>query len=1114
MVRIWKIRMKKILNFTFYILHFTFLLQASALTLEEGFANPPPSARPQVWWHWMNGNVSKDGITADLEAMARAGIGGVEIFDAASGIPEGDVPFASDKWFEMLRHSHEEGKRLGVDIVLANCSGWSSSGGPWVTPEDSMKQVVFAERLVRGGERIAEPLPVPADTHGFYRDIATIAFPRPTAEAIDSKDYGMRSTFKSGDQTAKIVFDRPFPLTGLTLDVEASSGYLDATVRIDISEDGENFRTAVKDMILYTARYQVRGGSFFVPVAEGPVNVRAVKVFCDMAVELAVPGPAWEGEKTVRPARAKGLKSPNQRITAIRPEARAMIPEFAVKTFAMRAKVQGVKYAADKDRTVDPARIARLPDGGAGWTAPAGTDWIVMRVGYASNGMVNHPATRCGKGLEVDKLSKAAVGRFFDGYIGKALERIGPLLPKGGVRAVHVDSYEVGGQNWTDGFERIFKERKGYDIVKYLPVLAGRVVDSPERTDRFLADMRRVVSDLFIENYAGEMQRLCHAHGLLFSLEGYGCCPCDDVRYAARCDIPMCEFWAGQVDASNPSFCIGNTGNSRFAASIAHVWGRRFVAAEAFTSLSERYDRDPYACKSQGDRAYCQGVNRLVFHSSAHQPWRGNGNGPGMTMGNIGSHFETTQTWWEDGGAAWFKYQARCQWMLQEGVAASDILVFTGDAPENYGLNLTRWHDYALVGENAFGIGRQWDICGGEAIVASSAEGGEVATPGGARYKAVAMLPGIAIDPESQAALERLAKADVPVVPAADVHKALLAKGIGPDVVCLTKECSKDFRWIHRRGTGNGERGTDWYFVALPNEKAASFNLVFRQSGKIPEIWNPETGKVSAPFFWREKDGRTTVRLDFDPSGAAFVVFRKKGTKATEETEATVSVVSAVPVSSPWRVTFPIGWYFEKCRVESVKCRVGERGMGNGEREMGEQVKVVEWPELKDWSSDADPDIKYFSGTATYKCKVENVKCKIGGRAGRVFLNLGEVKNIATVTINGKTFPVLWKPPYRVDITEAVENGERDSLDIKVKVTNLWPNRLIGDDALPEGDVHYNPKTKKWKGGGLKSIPKRVFENKPPLEGRHTFTTWRHWKSDDKLLPSGLLGPVRIEISK
>ena len=1097
----------------------TALIASEALL--DGFVRPPPSARSQVWWHWMNGNVTKEGITADLEAMARAGVGGAYIFDVPTGIPEGKVRFASDAWFDMLAHANAEAKRLGLEISIANCPGWSSSGGPWVKPEDSMKVVVCTERIVRGGEKIAGGPPSPAAevTHGFYRDIATLAFPRPAAEAIDPKDYGMITTFKPGDAAAVFRFKKPFPLTGLSLDIDVSGGYRDGVVKVDVSEDGETFRTAVDRMTIYPFRFGRRDDKLFVPVSEKgkPINVRAFKIVIDLAVETAIPGKVWEGAKSVRPPGVKGLKSPGQRVRAIRPEARARIPEFKAKTFAMRAKIHGHPYAAPQGLAVDSARIVDLTGKETGWTAPAGSDWVVVRFGYASNGEGPHPATAGGKGLEVDKLSKAALGRFFAGYVDKVLARCGPVSSEGGLCGVLVDSYEVNGQNWTDGFEKIFKERRGYDLVSRLPILTGRVVGSPEVTERFLSDFRRTISELFAENYAGEFHRLARARGLRFSLEGYGSQPCDDLKYARHCDIPMGEFWAGNVSGVTANSRIGATLNCRFPGFIAHVWGQRVVGAEAFTSTKERWDRAPVYYKAQGDRAYCQGVNRLVYHTWAHQPWTNPANYPGMTMGFIGSNFSRTQTWWEDGAPGLLAYQARCQWMLQEGVTAADVLVFAGDGTSGFGLDLTRWHDHDLVGENAFGLGRQWDVCNGEAIRAVRAEGGQIVAPSGARYNAVAVLPNISVDPESQTALDRLAAQGAAVVPAADVHKALVARGIGPDVVCLTKECSKDFRWIHRKTGGPRSRAaeaaadTEWYFVALPNEQAVSFELSFRMSGKVPEIWNPETGRVSKPSAWCEKGGRTKVRLDFDPFGSAFVVFRKKetnGTDGTNGTYGTVSAVSAVvdvPVTGPWQISFPIGWHFGT-----------------------DDAKTVEWPELKDWSADADPDIKYFSGTATYTIRVPSVSAVASvSSPRRLILDLGDVKHIATVTVNGKTFPALWKPPYSVDVTDALggprccaaetvtDAQERvpPVLDIEIRVTNLWPNRLIGDDALPS-DAAYNMPTKRWKGGGLKSIPSRVFEGKPSPTGRHTFTTWRHWKKDDKPLPSGLIGPVRLIVNK
>ena len=1044
--------------------------------LHAGFVSLPPSARPHVWWHWMNGHVTCAGITADLEAMARAGIGGAQIFDVSDGIPEGEVTFASEAWYDMLAFANAEAKRLGIELALSNCSGWSSSGGPWVKPEDSMKRIVCSETVLRGGERFNGVQPKPDSVLGYYRDIATLAFPRPAGETVNPADYGLRSSFKKGDCRAEFRFDRPFPLTGLSIDFAVDVRHTDALVTVEVSENGKTFRTVVDGMTVYPARFGDRDDAVFVPVVAGAV--RAVKVTVDLSATTAWPGMIDEGVKTVRPASAKGLGASFQCIVAIRPEARMRIPEFRAKTFSFRSRLHGYPYAPKKGQALDPARIVNLTDhlaadGSLDWTAPPGEEWIVVRFGYTSTGAGPRPATKAGAGLEVDKLSKEALSRFFAGYVDKVLARLGPVSPKGGLNNVLVDSFEVGCQNWTDGLDRLFRERFGYDIVPWLPLFGNRVIGSVAETERVLADFRRLVSDLFVENYAGEFQRLCHARGLLFSLEGYGNAPCDDLKYARRCDVPMGEFWAGNASAKSPNARLGGVGNSRFPGFISHVWGQRFVGAEAFTSAQgERWDRDPFAYKAQGDRVFCMGVNRVIYHRWAHQPWTNPANEPGMTMGPHGSHFERTQTWWNDAAPAWLRYQARCQWMLQEGVTAADVLVFAGDAAPNYGLDLSRWHDYALLGENALGVGRQWDLCGGEAILASRVEGGEVVVPSGARYKAVALLSNAVLDRDVKSVLDAFETQGVPVVPVGSVDAALRNRGVEPDFICRTPSCAHDVRWIRRLASD----GSDVYFVALPNETSVSLDMSFRVAGRVPEVWNPETGNVSMPRVWKESGGRTDIRLDFAPSGAAFIVFRPKSTEGVRVEDAPFVFERTVSVDGPWAVEFLDG-----------------RGAPCGQ---------VAFDELVAWNERSEEGIRFYSGSAVYRRKIADPR---GRKGDRVMLDLGTVKNVAVVTVNGKPFPVLWKPPFRVDITEAM--GEKGpAFDLEVRVTNLWPNRLIGDDALP-CDAEYG------KEGGIVAMPRRLYENRPSPCGRHTFTTWRLWKKTDALLPSGLIGPVRLEVT-
>ena len=1019
--------------------------------LREGFENPPQEAKPHVWWHWMNGNVSKAGITADLEAMASAGIGGAQVFDVSDGICPGPVAFNSDAWMDMLRHANEEAKRLGLELCLANCSGWSSSGGPWVKPSDSQKNLVFAETVVRGGTRFSGRLAQAPDPHGFYRDLRVVAFPRPAAERVDPAAYGAATRIEKGKQ-ATTTFTRPFPLTGVALAFKDRGRHVIANVEVAV-DCGSGFRTLVKDAEVYPIRYGFPDERIFVPAAAA--DVKAVRVTCRM-----------------KPSAAK--------LVSVIPEARARVAEECAKTFVLRSRIAGLKNTAKPEQVVDPACVLDLTakmaaDGTIDWTAPADADeWIVLRVGYAANGARCRPPTPGGDGLEVDKLSKAALGRFFaDGYVDRALAALGPVSPKGGIRSLIVDSYEVLSQNWTDGMEALFKARAGYDLTPLLPAFTGRLVGSVRKTDEFLADFRKVVGDLFVENYASEFHRLCKARGLTFYLEGYGSCPCDELRYARHCDVPMGEFWAGKRSPSHPQADVGGIMNCAWPGFVAHVWGQRYAAAESFTSdTSSRWNRDPFAYKAQGDRVFCAGVNRIIYHRWAHQPWTNPANYPGMTMGPHGSHFERTQTWWNDAAPVWLRYQARCQFLLQQGVAAGDLLVVAPDRVPSCGFDLTRWHEYGNVKHDMFGRGVQWDLCGSEAFVASKQVSGGLRTPGGAVYPHVMKLGGI-------------------------------SPRIEPDFDCADDRLYHDLRWIHRRTAA----GDDIYFVALPNTAAVTFEVSFRQTGRVPEVWEPEDGCVHAPVAWRVEKGRTFVKLAFAPSGSAFVVFRTRQTKGLVTAPAPVLEDRPFEVGGPWRVTFLDG-----------------RGAPAGPQAFST---------LTPWNEHVEPGVRFYSGSAVYERNFEfhvpDFKLNRSSGNGtapregkRVVLDLGDVKNVAVVTVNGHIYPCLWRPPYRIDITDALNAGrsadggslaERSTYGVRlsIRVTNQWPNRLIGDDALP-CDAQYNAADVDAfvRRDGIVAIPDRVWKGEPSPTGRHTFTTWRLWKKDERLLPSGLLGPVRL----
>ena len=1270
---------------------------AAALTLEEGFKTPPNSAKPHTWYHMMNGNVTKEGLTCDFEALAKAGVGGVQMFDAGCNIPPGPLDFNSPEWFDMFLHAAKEARRLGLEICIPNCSGWSSSGGPWNMPSNGMKFVTWREVKTTGPAKFHAKLPRDMNDHGFYEDIAVLAFPTPSAESLTFPEV---KTTVSGNSFL-LSSDKPFTAPAVTFQI--SYGHVwagDAMVSVETSADGMSF---------------TRLEFFRIPIARSGVGNHGERFH-------AFPAPV-----TARAIRLTFSKSPVAlKLRAARPEARARLSNLPAKTFAVRQECALDTTPARADQVVAKDKVRDItahlaPDGTLDWNVPAG-DWTVMRIGYICNGRCNHPASDHGRGLEVDKLSASAMDYHFNQYVTRLCEHLGSLAGavESGFNNILVDSYEVASQNWTQGFDKTFEARMGYSLRPYLPVFAGRIVGSVDESERFLEDFRRVVADLFAENYAGRLAELCHKHGLLLSIEPYGNAPCDNLQYGQDVDIPMGEFWSSAMSGDH----VMGAGNGRFAAYLAHVWGRRYAATESFTASPDhggRWLTTPFTIKAQGDGAYCEGVNRIIYHRFTHQPWPGNKYLPGMTMGRWGMHLDRTQTWWEFSGP-WFRYQARCQWMLQEGKFVADALFFCGEQAPNQGGN----SDGAGASDMRLPSGYNWDICATKAVEMLKVENGRVVAPGGVSYALLILPPQETMSEKMLSTVERLLDEGAKVCglvkpvrapglrgyPTADGRVRALAEkvwakgvltcrpaealaqlGVKPDFA--TEEKRPAPQWIHRRGDG-----ADWYFVALNNVETRSFEVSFRQTGRTPEVWDAETGTARPADVWREVDGRTYVTLTFPPSGSAFVVFRSvasgehavnvavKATPRPEpvepEAKHTLTIKKALygvfatpgrpdcsevssylkpgvrvavknealggdPASMQHKAlevkyvldgqekcdvvkehasyTLPVGaklksaWYgvidpkwkpaedmvvditkkiAAKVKDGKVSVKI-DNGLAGGDpmyltKKVGRITytydgvtrtttvpenslfnmpaaapldappiwewrdgKILAWqpmtadmtsasgpvtrykadppapvlvggawnvafpegwdapasvtfPRLVSWTERPEDGIKFFSGTATYTKRVSAPPLQSGAR---LVLDLGNVKNFAEVTVNGKTFPVLWKPPFRVDITDALGGSHAyatgGTLDLSIRVTNLWPNRLIGDDRLYADDCEWKGVMRKGvKEIGIKELPQWVKDGKRSPTGRHTFTTWKHWDKHDDLLPSGLIGPVLL----
>ena len=1279
------------------------------LSLKEGFENPPQEAKPWTIWQWMNGNVSKEGITADLEAFKKAGLGGAQSFHLDYGLPQGPVEFLSPAWFDMYLFAAQEADRLGLEIGTHNCGGWSASGGPWTLPENSMQVVTATETRFKGPGTFDGVLPLPPSylptgVQNTYRDIAVLAYPTPVNEAVTMAAASPTVTISEG-KGAKIpklagdlLHDCALPV------VSGSSSFLQVAF-------AEPFTAR---QLLLTPEKEEAGFNGSLEVSDDGVTFKPVRTFEVMdqphrqnyLYEQAFPFPSATG-RFFRITIDKAKSAKLTQIAEIGLSGRQTIENLAGKAFYQRhSLLTKPKPNAKEDGVIAMKDIIDLSDkvdrdGRLKWDAPSGA-WTIVRIGYQPNGTMNHPAPAGGEGLEVDKLSKEAMDAHWAGMIGRLIEKFGPLAGKSFTK-VEVDSWEIGTQNWTPKFREEFTRRRGYDPLRFLPVFAGQVVESTDATERFLWDLRRTVADLFAENYAGHMRELANQHGMKLAVENYGTGPFDDLQYGGMADIPMGVHW---MHNGSPQSC------TLIAASSAHTYGRKIVGSEAFTAGEtggNRWDTDPYAMKRLGDLMFCAGINKMIFHAGTLQ--RFPNLVPGLTFGKVGTQFSRTQTWWYNGGTAWFHYLARCQWMLQQGLPVADVCVLSGEnaPPPTYGgsnfPDVPRGYDYDLCSTDAF-------------LNRLTFRDGRLVMPDGMSYSILVLPDDTSMTLPVLRKIKELADAGATIVgpkplrspsyvgyPRNDQEIRQIAdqlwrpqlqngRGVSQQSAKTAIEAlkllpdfeAKGFRpqiaYKHRT-TSEAEI----YFVSNQKYFADEIEGIFRVSGRMPEIWNPDTGEIETVPLFREENGRTYVQLRFGPAGSTFVVFRAP---AADHLVAAKSVPVAAPTLEILKANY--GWFDPKGHpriVDFTKSRAGgnkriftperfvDKDPAPGVRKrmlaqytVDDKMKsqavqddsVLEMPQLPDrfklvrllygvltadagpsdqavdvtaklnslvkdgvltvavdnalagsaavpskpkelrveylyngrrniaiipegqtlelpgdyeagtkaptyelvskdagavelrawtpgryefttsdgktlgakvdrvappleisgpwqlnfppklgapegvtfdrlisWTESDDPGVKYFSGTATY-VKELDIPGDLVGKNVELFLDLGELKNIAQVILNGKDLGVLWKPPYVADITGVAKAGKNQ---LEIKVTNLWPNRLIGDENLPpDREWTWDKKVKEW--------PQWVLDGKPSPTGQVTFATAQHWKKSDALLPSGLFGPVRL----
>lgn len=1091
--------------------------------LKAGFITPPDEAKPRVWWHWMNGNVSKEGIRADLEWMHRIGIGGFQNFDAGLNSPQvvdKRLIYMTPEWKDAFSFTTRLADSLGLEMAIAGSPGWSESGGPWVKPEQAMKKYVWSETRIEGGKAFFGKLPQPPAVAGpfqnmgrepgfmggeaekapdFYTDAAVIAYRLPESDhslaSLNPKITSSGGSFSLEDLTdgdlvnssflpaAKVgesswiqyEFEKPIAIQSITIvggGSQSMFGPPAETRALEMSDNGLNF-SKVMDIPASSIREST--------LTFKPVTAKYFRVVWNALPQPKMPsfpGLPMMNFGTQGPAGiqvAELVLSTSGRVNRFEDKAAF---DAAIDLYDAFTSEVNADDVVKKEDVIDLTSKMQA-DGTLEWTPPSG-EWMIVRLGFSLTGHKNGPASPEATGLEVDKLSAEHVKAYFTNYLDQYKDATGGLMGERGLQYMITDSWEAGVQNWTDKMITEFKSRRGYDMLPWMPVLTGHIVESAEASDKFLWDFRKTLADLVAENHYDQLTTLLAERGMGRYSESHEARRAfigDGMEVKKTAAVPMGAGWTpGGFGGNEGDFATVYQADIRESSSVAHLYGQKYVAAESLTAMGSDWAWSPALLKPIADYIMSCGLNRFVIHTSVHQPLLDKV--PGMSLGPFGQWFTRNETWAEQ-AKAWTSYLSRSCYMLQQGKYVADIAYYYGE-DNNITSLFSRMNggDLPQIPE-----GYSYDFINADAIVNwISVEKGGMVTPTGMSYRvlvldknsrymtlavlrkikemveagaAVAgakpiMTPSLSDDPKEFVAIvsELWAKEKSvnqigkgKVYAGLNLKEVLDQQDIIPDLTYTKPNDDSKLFFVHRQ-LGD----IDIYWVNNRSDKVTDLSATFRVAGKKAEIWHPETGLTEAASF-NISNGLTKVPLHLQPNDAVFVVF-------SDKTE-----VNGFTVSEP---------------VENKLEDLNGSWLVEFETERGAPANAT-FETLTPWNENADSGIKYFSGTANYLRTIE-AKEDWFAEGKQIWIDLGEVQNLAEVFVNGKSMGIVWKKPFKVNITEALKTGENE---LKIEVTNLWVNRLIGDQQ-------------------------------PDMKEKITFASNPFYKADSPLKPSGLLGPVII----
>ncbi len=1044
--------------------------------IEKGFRTPPDSVQTSVYWYWISDNISKEGVIKDLQSMKKAGINRAFIgYIGQDNVPYGKVKIFSNEWWDILHAALKTATELNIEIGIFNSPGWSQSGGPWVKPEEAMRYLAASELHVKGPRKLSQKLDKPVS---LFQDVKVIACPEPEDDQLildnnngevssspavgglsEIVDRNMETGISfpgKGDFTIDLVSETPF--TARSLSVYPEKRPINTPAILQVKESDGSFRTVKEFQI---NRFNAALNVGFDPYAPVVISFPAV---ASTAFRIIIKD-----------------TDPDKGLAEVELSAAPRVERYPEKTLAKMYQTPlpywkeyqwpGQAEPVDKQTMIDASKVIDLTrylsaDGTLTWNVPDG-NWIILRMGMTPTGTTNAPASPEATGYEVDKMSKQQVENHFYGYIGEILKRI-PEADRKTFKVVVQDSYETGGQNFTDGFLAEFRQRYGYNPLPFLPVYKGFVVNSEQESDRFLWDMRRMVADKIAYDYVGGLRDISHKYGLHTWLECYGHWgfPGEFLMYGGQSDEIGGEFWSEGE--------LGNIEN-RAASSCGHIYGKTKISAESNTCGGPAFSRYPAKFKQRGDRFFAEGINNTLLHVYISQPYEDKT--PGINAG-FGNEFNRKNTWFSQLDV-YIAYLKRTNFMLQQGLNVADAAYFIGeDTPKMTGIT-----------DPELPVGYQFDYMNAEVIEKyMTVKDGLITLPGGTQYRILVlpkletMRPGLLAKikqlvhdgaivlgtaPKRSPSLQDQPEADLKIkemtaelwgnadgekVKSHKFGKGMILNGMNMQEAFSLINCIPDCklpenRSIHygHRTTGNGEI----YFVSNQTGENQLVTPEFRVKGLQPELWEATTGTIRLLPAYEQSSATTAVPLKLAPYESVFVVFRQKaGASGEHGVKANYPDPEVlVRLKGPWKVQFDASM-------------------------RGPEQPVV-FDTLQDWTGSPDERIRYYSGTAVYSCKFNLGRLP---ERGRINIDLGNLTAMAKVSVNGVFAGGVWTPPYRIDISKAVRSGENE---LKVEVVNTWVNRLIGDRKLPAGQ-------------------------------RPTWCPVNPYNADSPLQPSGLFGPVTI----